>query len=89
MSRPSLPASTGTRFHAGRAILKLAAGDLEADLSVEVRHPLEVLLTDIGIPALVAAQTHSLEEFRPACYYGCQIVRPFGALTAPGPAWPP
>ena len=58
----------------------LAAGDLEADLSVEVRHPLEVLLTDIGIPALVAAQTHSLEEFRPACYYGCQIVRPFGAV---------
>lgn len=58
----------------------LAAGGLEADLSVEVRHPLEVLLTDIGIPELVAAQTHSLEEFRPACYYGCQIVRPFGAV---------
>ncbi len=58
----------------------LAAGGLEADFTVEVRHPLEVLLTDIGIPRLVAAQTHSLEEFRPACYYGCQIVRPFGAV---------
>jgi heterodisulfide reductase subunit B len=58
----------------------LAAGGLEADLSVEVRHPLEVLLTDIGIPRLVEAQTNSLEQFRPACYYGCQIVRPFGAV---------
>jgi heterodisulfide reductase subunit B len=58
----------------------LAAGGLETDLTVAVRHPLEVLLTDIGIDRLVAAQTHSLSEFRPACYYGCQIVRPFCAV---------
>ena len=58
----------------------LAAGGLEADLTVNVRHPLEVLLTDIGISRLMEAQTHSLDEFRPACYYGCQIVRPFGAV---------
>lgn len=58
----------------------LAAGGLETDLSVAVRHPLEVLLTDIGIDRLVAAQTNSLSEFRPACYYGCQIVRPFSAV---------
>lgn len=66
----------------------LAAGDLEADLSVSVRHPLEVLLTDIGIDRLVAAQTHSLEEFRPACYYGCQIVRPLGAIEEEDPELP-
>jgi heterodisulfide reductase subunit B len=58
----------------------LAAGGLATDLTVGVRHPLEVLLTDIGIDRLVNAQTHSLSEFRPACYYGCQIVRPFGAV---------
>ncbi len=58
----------------------LAAGGLKTQLTVAVRHPLEVLLTDIGIDRLVAAQTHSLAEFRPACYYGCQIVRPFGAV---------
>jgi heterodisulfide reductase subunit B len=58
----------------------LAAGGLAADLTVDVRHPLEVLLTDIGIDRIVAAQTHSLAEFRPACYYGCQIVRPFSAV---------
>ncbi|MCP3994732.1 MAG: disulfide reductase, partial [bacterium] len=66
----------------------LAAGGLEAKLTVSVRHPLEVLLTDIGIDRLVDAQTHSLEEFRPACYYGCQIVRPFAAVAEDDPELP-
>lgn len=66
----------------------LAAGGLETALTVSVRHPLEVLLTDIGVERLVAAQTHSLEEFHPACYYGCQIVRPFGAVADEDPELP-
>ena len=37
----------------------LAAGGLEADLTVSVRHPLEVLLTDIGIDRLVMLFTDS------------------------------
>jgi heterodisulfide reductase subunit B len=48
--------------------------------TVPVRHPLEVLLNDIGIDRIVAAQTHSVADFRPACYYGCQIVRPYPAI---------
>ena len=48
--------------------------------NVSVRHPLEVLLTDVGIDRIAAAQTHSVAEFRPACYYGCQIVRPYPAI---------
>lgn len=66
----------------------LAAGGLETGLSVSVRHPLEVLLSDIGIDTLVAAQTRSLEEFQPACYYGCQIVRPLGAVEEEDPELP-
>jgi heterodisulfide reductase subunit B len=58
----------------------LAEAGLATDLSVEVRHPLEVLLNDVGIKRLVELQTHSLGGFRPACYYGCQIVRPHGAV---------
>jgi heterodisulfide reductase subunit B len=58
----------------------LAEAGLTTDLSVEVRHPLEVLLNDVGIERLVELQTHSLGGFRPACYYGCQIVRPHGAV---------
>ena len=58
----------------------LAEAGLELGLDTPVRHPLEVLLSDIGIDRIVAAQTHSIAGFRPACYYGCQIVRPYPAL---------
>lgn len=59
----------------------LAEAGMETDLSVEVRHPLEVLLSDVGIERLTDLQTNSLAGFRPACYYGCQIVRPHRAIA--------
>jgi len=58
----------------------LAEADLKIELPPPVRHPLEVLLTDVGIDRILAAQTHSIIGFRPACYYGCQIVRPYPAV---------
>ena len=58
----------------------LAEAGLQTDLSVPVRHPLDVLINDVGIDRIAAAQTHSIAEFRPACYYGCQIVRPYAAV---------
>lgn len=58
----------------------LAEAELKIELPPPVRHPLEVLLTDIGIDRILAAQTHSITGFRPACYYGCQIVRPYPAV---------
>jgi heterodisulfide reductase subunit B len=58
----------------------LAEAGLETDLSVEVRHPLEVLINDVGIDRIASLQTHSIAGFRPACYYGCQIVRPHAAI---------
>ncbi len=58
----------------------LAADNLECNLEVPVRHPLEVLIHDVGLERIAAAQTHSIDEFRPACYYGCQIVRPQRSL---------
>ncbi len=58
----------------------LAEAGLETDLSVPVRKPLDVLTNDIGLDRIVALQNHSIAEFRPACYYGCQIVRPYGAI---------
>jgi heterodisulfide reductase subunit B len=58
----------------------LAEDELECRFTRPVRHPLEVLIHDVGIERLRAAQTHSIAAFRPACYYGCQIVRPERAL---------
>jgi heterodisulfide reductase subunit B len=63
-----------------RVGLALAEAGLEVGIDTPVRHPLEVLLNDVGMERILAAQTHSIAGFRPACYYGCQIVRPFSAL---------
>ena len=76
-TREALGEQPELRANVGAA---LAEAGLELGLDTPVRHPLEVLLSDIGIDRIVAAQTHSIAEFRPACYYGCQIVRPYPAL---------
>jgi heterodisulfide reductase subunit B2 len=49
---------------------------LEYNLSVNVRHPLEVLVNDIGIETIADKAVHSLSGLKIAQYYGCQIVRP-------------
>jgi len=43
---------------------------------VAVRHPLDVLVNDIGLEAFAEKVTEPLEGLRVAPYYGCQIVRP-------------
>jgi len=47
---------------------------------VRVRHPLEVLLTDLGVEAIREKVKRPLLGYKIAPYYGCQIVRPYGAL---------
>jgi len=54
----------------------LGEAGLRYDLSVAVRHPLDVLVNDIGIETIAAAAKRSLEGVAFAPYYGCQIVRP-------------
>ena len=49
---------------------------LSYNLSLKIRHPLEVLVTDIGLHAIQEKQTFSLRGLKVAPYYGCQIVRP-------------
>jgi len=55
----------------------MAAAGLTYRGSVTVRHPLEVLVNDIGIPAIKAKVTRPLDGVKVAPYYGCQIVRPY------------
>lgn len=49
---------------------------LEYKLSVRVRHPLDVLINDIGFEIIKLKIKKSLNGLRIANYYGCQIVRP-------------
>ncbi|MDW8129508.1 MAG: CoB--CoM heterodisulfide reductase iron-sulfur subunit B family protein [Bryobacterales bacterium] len=54
----------------------LREAGLSYGLDVRVRHPLDVLVNDVGIATIAAAATRRLEGLRFAPYYGCQIVRP-------------
>jgi heterodisulfide reductase subunit B2 len=49
---------------------------LSYNLSLNVRHPLEVLVNDMGIDNIASKANNILEGLKIAHYYGCQIVRP-------------
>jgi heterodisulfide reductase subunit B len=44
---------------------------------VRIRHPLDVFKNDIGIKKLSAQVKRPLQGLKVACYYGCQLVRPY------------
>jgi heterodisulfide reductase subunit B len=44
--------------------------------SVKVRHPLEVLVNDVGVEGIALVAKRRLDGMAFAPYYGCQIVRP-------------
>jgi heterodisulfide reductase subunit B len=54
----------------------LAEVGLQYDLSVKIRHPLDVLVNDVGLDEISKASKKGLRGLRIAPYYGCQIVRP-------------
>ncbi|MDH7511472.1 MAG: CoB--CoM heterodisulfide reductase iron-sulfur subunit B family protein [Clostridiales bacterium] len=56
---------------------------LSYHLKVKARHPLDVLVNDVGIDAIASRARHSLEGLNIAQYYGCQIVRPEGVFDDP------
>jgi heterodisulfide reductase subunit B len=50
---------------------------------VDVKHPLQVLLEDENLEKLKARVTRKLAGLRVACYYGCQLVRPYTDFDDP------
>jgi heterodisulfide reductase subunit B len=56
----------------------LAAANLTYDKPVAVRHPLDILVNEIGLDTIKAKVVNSLAGLKVAPYYGCQIVRPYG-----------
>lgn len=61
----------------------LTAAGLSYQNHVSVRHPLDILMNDIGPDAIRAKVTAPLAGYRVAPYYGCQIIRPYGAFDDP------
>lgn len=59
---------------------KLTAEGLHCDIKVKVRHPLDVLVNDIGMEAIKKCVKTQLGGVKVACYYGCQLIRPFATF---------
>jgi heterodisulfide reductase subunit B len=58
----------------------LATGDLTYRGSAAVRHPLDILVNDVGLEAIRAKVVRPLKGVKVAPYYGCQIVRPYSTF---------
>jgi len=58
----------------------LGAAKLTYSRQVQIRHPLDVLVHEIGLPAIASKVNRPLGGLKVACYYGCQIVRPYAAF---------
>lgn len=63
---------------------RVRAGLRDVGLNYEgrviVRHPLDVLLNDVGLDTIRARVREPLENTAVACYYGCQVVRPYATF---------
>ncbi len=58
----------------------LAAIGLDYEGRARVRHPVDILLNEIGVDAISDAVVRPLTGLKVACYYGCLLVRPFAAF---------
>jgi heterodisulfide reductase subunit B len=58
----------------------LEAAELDYSGGTRVRHPLDVLVNDIGVERVQRRVTAPMKGIRIASYYGCQVVRPFATF---------
>jgi heterodisulfide reductase subunit B2 len=58
----------------------LAAAGLEYHGNVKVRHPLDILVNDVGLEAIKRRVRRPLRGVAVAPYYGCQVVRPYSSF---------
>ena len=54
----------------------LAEGGLAYSGKTAVRHPLDILVNEVGMDAILRKQKRSLDGLKIAPYFGCQFVRP-------------
>ncbi len=64
------------------AVIKAALKEsgLEYKAKAKVRHPIDVLINDIGEQEIAKRITKPLKGIRVASYYGCQTVRPYSTF---------
>jgi len=63
-----------------RIQIALKQSGLNYEGKVRIRHPLDVLVNDLGIKAISKNVKYPLKGIRVASYYGCQVVRPYATF---------
>ncbi|MBI1387835.1 MAG: disulfide reductase [bacterium] len=58
----------------------LESAGLNYEGKVSVRHPLDIFVNELGLDALKEKTVNPLNGLKVACYYGCQIVRPYSTF---------
>jgi heterodisulfide reductase subunit B len=58
----------------------LASIGLDYEGRARIRHPLDILVNEIGLDAIASAVVRPLTGLRVASYYGCLLVRPFSTF---------
>jgi heterodisulfide reductase subunit B len=58
----------------------LRAVGLDYEGRARPRHPLDVLVNDVGLDRIADAVVRPLAGLRVACYYGCLLVRPYATF---------
>jgi heterodisulfide reductase subunit B2 len=61
----------------------LAAVNLRYSGNTPVRHPLDILINDVGLEAIRLKVRRPLKGLKVATYYGCQLVRPYATFDDP------
>ncbi len=61
-----------------RGALKVIGAEYHG--TVKVRHPLDVFVNDVGLDKIKDRVRMPLKGLKVACYYGCQIVRPYATF---------
>jgi heterodisulfide reductase subunit B2 len=60
-----------------RVVRQLSIEGLTQEKNIKVRHPLDILVNEVGLDAIRKAVKKPLSSVKAACYYGCQLIRPF------------
>ncbi|MDP3063712.1 MAG: CoB--CoM heterodisulfide reductase iron-sulfur subunit B family protein [Chloroflexota bacterium] len=50
---------------------------------LSIRHLLDVIVNDVGLDTIASKRVRSLNGLKVACYYGCQVVRPWFTFDDP------
>jgi heterodisulfide reductase subunit B len=74
---------TSGHENAKKILTDLKNNGCEYKGTVSVVHPLEALVKDIGLDKIRETVKTKLTGLKVACYYGCQVVRPYTDLDDP------